>query len=837
MHEGIDMLSAALAWHDAGCAVLPVRADGSKAPLVAWRKYQQQRADREQVAAWFESGAPGIGVVCGAASGGLEMLELEGRAVEEGLGAKLVELVNAAGLGEVWQRVAVSGYAERTPSGGIHLLYRVDGGRVEGNLKLARRPATEGELTEDATDKIKTLAETRGEGGYTIVAPSHSAVHDSGASWVALRQSTPARIPQITVADRDALVAVVRCMDVVPPPPPRTPRATPEPITAAGTTPGDDYEGRTDWRDILEPAGWVLIYATGRTRYWRRPGKRSGISATTGRAGRDRLFVFSSSTVFDAETSITKFHAYAVLHHHGDHTAAASALRRAGFGTNADTPAPPASGDPSPGAAGPQQATAPSKPQDHDGRDSPAQVVNEPSRSVAAWGPTEDGLAMALVAHHGNELRFCPDRGKWLLWTGHRWAWDDAERHRELIRGLARQLPQTGRWRRFKGQALSAGGVSGVARLARSDPAVTVPLPDLDARPYELNTPGGVVDLRTGEIRASDPYGLHTRSTAVAPDFDRPAERFDRFLQDTFGDDHDLAGYVQRLMGVSAIGSVLEQILPFAHGPGANGKSTLMEAVMHALGRGDGGYAIAAPSEMLMVRKHAEHPAELAQLSGARLVVCSELDDGQRFAEAKVKQLTGRDSINARFMRRDPFTFIPSHTLWLLGNYMPSARAGGPAFWRRVRLLPFTRVIEADKQNRSLGEELAGEAAAVLAWIVRGAADYRRGGIREPAAVTSATAAYARDEDSLGQFVDEQCRRVAGSPSVRVPTTVLRLAYEQWCEELGEVPVSAKRLTQQLRARWGVTDTRGAKGRRLYAGIALLSADGGEPPPANAARA
>jgi putative DNA primase/helicase len=839
MHEGIDMLSAALAWHDAGCAVIPVRADGSKAPLVAWRQYQQRRADRERVTAWFSTGAPGIAVVCGMASGGLEMLELEGRAVEEGFGAKLVQLVNAAGLGEVWQRVAVSGYAERTPSSGIHLLYRVEGGPVERNVKLARRPATEGELAEDPTDKIKTLAETRGEGGYTIVAPSHGTVHDTGASWVALRESTPARIPRITVAERDALVSVVRCMDTVPPPPARTPRVATQPTTSTATTPGDDYEARTDWRAILEPAGWVLVYASGRTRYWRRPGKRSGVSATTGRADdRDRLYVFSSSTEFDAETALTKFHVYAVLHHRGDHAAAARALRGAGFGSRAAPPVSlPAPGDPSPASAGPQQgpSRSPSRSQDRDDEAS-AQVVHEPSRSVAAWGPTEDGLAMALVAHHGHELRFCPDRGKWLLWTGYRWVWDDAERHRELIRGLARQLPQTGRWRRFRGQALSASGVSGVARLARSDPAVTVSLTDLDARPYELNTPGGVVDLRTGQLRVSDPYGLHTRSTSVAPDIERPPERFGRFLQDTFGDDHDLAGYVQRLMGVSAIGSVLEQILPFAHGPGANGKSTLMEAVMHALGRGEDGYAIAAPSEMLMVRKHAEHPAELAQLSGARLVVCSELDDGQRFAEAKVKQLTGRDSINARFMRRDPFTFAPSHTLWLLGNYMPSARAGGPAFWRRVRLLPFTRVIASDKQNRRLGEELAHEAPAVLAWIVRGAADYRRGGMREPEAVTSATAAYAREEDTIGQFVDEQCRLVSGSASARVATTVLRLAYEQWCEELGEVPVSAKRLTQQLRDRFGVTDTRGTKGRRFYAGVTLLSADRVQPRPTGAAR-
>jgi putative DNA primase/helicase len=111
---------------------------------------------------------------------------------------------------------------------------------------------------------------------------------------------------------------------------------------------------------------------------------------------------------------------------------------------------------------------------------------------------------------------------------------------------------------------LSAGGVSGVVRLARSDPSIIAPLVALDARPYELNTPAGVVDLRTGDVQAAEPALLHTRSTSVAPDFAGSSQVFDTFLHDTFDDDTELAGYVQRLIGVSAIGSVLEQLLPFA---------------------------------------------------------------------------------------------------------------------------------------------------------------------------------------------------------------------------------------------------------------------------------
>ncbi|UQU67343.1 phage/plasmid primase, P4 family [Couchioplanes caeruleus] len=796
-----------MAWFHAGCAVIPIRADGSKAPLVSWRSYRQAPPDRRQVEQWFTGNPPGLAVVCGSASAGLEMLELEGRAVDEGLGQALIELLAQAGLADLWRRLTSDGYWERTPSGGVHILYRISGAAVDGNLKLARRPATEYELSIDPADKVKTLAETRGEGGYTIVAPSHGTVHESRRPWVALNGSTPARIPTINAEERTALLNAVRALDEMPA---ARSAVTHRPVAPQGgqdLTPGDDFERRTDWIDILGPVGWTLVHTVGRTRYWRRPGKNTGISATTGRADdRDRLFVFSSSTMLETDTPLTKFHVFAVLHHAGDHSAAARALRQNGYGHNPDRQSAPSS------SVGREKQAV-------------ARVTREAPSPPAAWGPTEDGLARALVAHHGHELRYCPQRGAWLLWSGHRWVWDDAERHREFVRGLARQLPAAGGWRRFRSQALSAGGVSGVVRLARSDPAVTVSLTALDARPYELNTPAGVVDLRTGEVRGADPELLHTRSTAVAPDFERPSDVFDTFLHDTFGDDAELAGYVQRLIGVSAIGCVLEQLLPFAVGPGANGKSTLLEAAMHALGRGDDGYARAGSSEMLMVRKHAEHPAELAQLSGARLVVCAELDEGQRFAEARVKQLTGRDSLSARFMRRDWFTFEPSHTLWLLGNHLPAARAGGPAFWRRIRVLPFNRVVPPQRQDKKLGERLAQDAPAVLAWIIAGAAAYHQGGLREPASVSSATEAYARDQDTVGRFVDEQCHRQPGSAGVRTAVSVLRDAYERWCEQLGERPVSAKRLTQELQSRFGVADARGGKGQRFYTGIALLDVD------------
>lgn len=626
------------------------------------------------------------------------------------------------------------------------------------------------------------------------------------------------------------------------PTPPPTRRLAAVPRADGGVSPGDDFEARVDWADteLLGGAGWRFMYERGNTRYWQRPDKSGGeCSATTGRAGdRDRLFVFSTSTDFDSQVPYTKFGAYALLHHNGDHQAAARDLRKLGYGT----PSPLA---PDPAAVQREMLADLLPPTSRNNISAPgneaanqrvlaavdgsaARVLAEPAPAPHQYGPTEDGMARALVANHGPTLRYCPQRGRWLEWVGSRWRWDEAEHHRELIRTMARGLPDDDGWRRFKTRAMSAVGVSGIERLARSDRAVTVHVNDLDARPYELNTPAGIIDLRTGALSPADPAALHTRTTAVAPDFDRNPEVFTRFLADTFGDDADLAGYVQRLLGVSAIGTVLEQLLPFAHGKGANGKSTLFETVMHVLGLGGDGYAMAAPAEMLMVRRNSEHPAELAQLVGARLVVASELEDGQRFAEARIKQLTGRDSINARFMRGNPFTFTPSHTMWLIGNHKPAARTGGPAFWRRVRLLPFTRVVPPERRDPQLGEKLEAEAAGVLAWLAAGAADYHTAGLREPASVIAATAAYQRDQDTVAQFVDEGCHRAPGQPLVRVWRDELRAAYEKWCQQAGEEPVDPKRLVAEIRDLDGVAEG-GVKGRRFFSGITLLLPDEDEP--------
>jgi len=314
-----DILLRALELANEGISVVPVATDGSKRPGVStWKQYQQQRPTTSELMTWFAN-AEGVGVICGKVSGNLEMLELEGRAVAEKMHLDLKEMASNAGLGGVWDRIN-NGYVEMTPSGGIHWLYRIEG-TVAGNTKLARKPG-EG-------DKIDVLAETRGEGGFVIVAPSAGACHPSGGAWTQLAGS-PKSIPTLTVAERTQLHSLFATFDSIP----KVEFVSDDLVTKGGNlTPGDDYNAKVTWEQILEPLGWKKLWTNkAGVTSWRRPGKDDGISATTNHAGTDKFYVFSSSTQFEAERSYSKFAVFCLVEHQGNFTASAKALREQGYG-------------------------------------------------------------------------------------------------------------------------------------------------------------------------------------------------------------------------------------------------------------------------------------------------------------------------------------------------------------------------------------------------------------------------------------------------------------------------------------------------------------------------
>lgn len=837
------ILNTALELAAAGYSVIPIRDDGTKSPAGAWKQYTERPADPAQIRAWFTRPGYDLGVVQGNVSGRAELTELEAAAAHHL--PDLKQLAHDTGLGDLWTRIT-TGWVEQSPSGGFHFHYRLEAD-VPGNTKLAR-----------AEDK-QVLAETRGEGGQVVVAPSRH--HATGRLWARLLGG-PATAPTITADERDAFHALLRTLDRTPEPaiPDSGIRNQSPRSSTDGITPGDDYEQKVDWADILQPHGWQHVTTRGRTRYWLRPGKPlgTGFSATTGHADdRDRLYVFTTSTDFDAEVPYTKLGAIAVLEHAGDHNAAAKALYDAGYGRRAEQPrhvvaprdnffddilTPTTNGD-APWTATTQApasatnpsastATAPAATPAAAAAAAPAPLtITEP----ATYTETDDGNALRLVDTHHGQIRYVPQSGTWLHWDGHRWTWDEAGHVHELARHIARDLRHDDKESRaHRRSSLSRRGLEAMEKIARTDPRVATHMSALDARPYELNTPAGVVDLRTGHIHPPDPTALHTKTTTVPANPNHPTPRWDAFLADTFAGDPDTATYVQRLLGVSLVGTVLEQTLPFAFGPGQNGKSVLFDVAQGVLGLAPDGYAASIPADMLVARAREDHPAVIAQLAGVRLAIGGELEEGARFAEAKVKMLTGGDRINARFMGKNPFTFTPTHSLWLHANHRPEVRTGGPAFWRRLRQIPFPHTVPDDKKIEGLDEILvAEEGPGILAWLIQGAADYFTHGLTISAAVAAATAEYQHDTDTVTQFVEERC--TTGNPNAQhmhVKTSVLRAAYEAWCRTEGLEPVSAKALTLQLKARFGVQSSR-SMSARFYDGIVLndLSSDDDEPSP------
>lgn len=318
--EPENILSIALAAHAAGICTIPPRMDGSKAPLPSpWKPYQRHRPDPDQIKRWYSTGLTGIGAVPGAVSGNLEVLEFDDPDTYQ----HFKDIADEASLGAIIRKLE-AGYVEASPSEGIHWLYRCS--EIGGNIKLATRP--------DGTDekghpKTKTLIETRGEGGFIILAPSNGTVHPTGNPYRLLNGGFSS-IPTISPDERRELFALARTFHI---PKSADPEPQPTPPTSGKSErPGDAYNASASWGTLLSAHGWKRLFERNGTTYWRRPGKDQGVSAATNWQNKAYLYVWSSSTPFETEKPISKFGAYAVLEHGGDFNAATKALRDQGYG-------------------------------------------------------------------------------------------------------------------------------------------------------------------------------------------------------------------------------------------------------------------------------------------------------------------------------------------------------------------------------------------------------------------------------------------------------------------------------------------------------------------------
>ncbi len=436
---------------------------------------------------------------------------------------------------------------------------------------------------------------------------------------------------------------------------------------------------------------------------------------------------------------------------------------------------------------------------------------------------TDVGNAERLVERHGEDIRYCFPLNQWLHFGGQRWRGDDAgeveRRSKETVRATLREAaPEEGPIvdRDLARHALaseSRARIEAMIALARSEPGIPIRPEEMDPDQWLLNVENGTIDLKTGELREHRREDLITQLAPVEYDPSAKAPTWEACLE-TWLPSEGLRRFVQKAVGYALTGDVSEQVLLFLYGPGANGKSTLINAIMEAMGD----YALQAAPELLTVKASA-HPTELADLKGARFVASVEVEDGKHLAESLVKQMTGGDRIKARFMRGDFFEFSPTHKVFLAANHKPEVRGTDTGIWRRIKTVPFDVTIPKGGRDPALPAKLREELPGILRWAVEGCLLWQREGLGEPEEVKAATAEYRAEMDVLAGFIEERC---VTRPGAWAKFADLYAEYETWCRESGELAEKKRTFGTRLKER-GFSPAKGTDNVSIRTGITLRS--------------
>jgi len=451
---------------------------------------------------------------------------------------------------------------------------------------------------------------------------------------------------------------------------------------------------------------------------------------------------------------------------------------------------------------------------------------DEPAYRLTDWGN-----AQRFVRDHGHNVHYCHPWGKWLVWDGKRWRVDDSGEVVRLMKDSVRRIyveaaaEDDDKARKALAdhakRSESKTRITDALYLARTEPGVPVSPGELDADVWAFNTLSGTLDLQTGEIREHRREDLITKVALVEYDPEAEAPRFMRFINEVFEGDEDRIAFVQRFAGYSLTGSTEERAFAILHGSGKNGKTTLVELLRDVLGD----YARNTDTETVLRKRHTGIGNDVAALKGARFVSAAEVEKGRALAESKIKNLTGTDTVTARFLFAEPFDFRPEFKLWLSTNNKPVIHGTDDAIWDRIRLIPFDQRFTGAKADRSLPRKLREELPGVLAWMVRGCMDWQRDGLGESDKILEATQGYRTEMDALAAFIEECC---IVEPSVWCKFADLYAAYGKWCEDSHEHPESSRRFADSLTERGFEKDT-GKGNVKIRRGIALRH-DGGPDP-------
>lgn len=430
----------------------------------------------------------------------------------------------------------------------------------------------------------------------------------------------------------------------------------------------------------------------------------------------------------------------------------------------------------------------------------------------------DTGNAQRFVDLFGDKVRYCYTDKRWLWYDGRKWCTDMTGAVKRLadkaVACMSAELKVyeqtdadegTDMAKAFeKHMKSSRSNKSKNAMLNEVMHHVPILPSQLDRYKAVLNTPGGVIDLKSGALAPHDPKNYFTKITAVEYSENADCPRWTAFLDDIFGGDKDLIRYVQKAVGYSLTGATSEQCAFFLYGTGRNGKSTFLDIIRDIFGD----YAANIQPETIMVRNSQGSAinSDIARLKGARLVTSVEPNEGVRINEGLLKQLTGDDTVTARKLYGDEFEFKPEFKLWMATNHKPVIRGTDTGIWRRIHMIPFTCVIPEGKVDRRLKYKLAAEMTGIFRWAVEGCLLWQKEGLKMPRAVLEEVREYRREMDVISAFVEDKCTVGKG---LSVKSSQLFAAYLNWAEQNNEYRMSSTKFGMELAKRFEKVRTRG----------------------------
>lgn len=445
----------------------------------------------------------------------------------------------------------------------------------------------------------------------------------------------------------------------------------------------------------------------------------------------------------------------------------------------------------------------------------------------------EQGCADRFIDLCGEDLRFTPAIG-WLQWTDRGWqvVEDYVIRDRLMVVGdiLLEEMAQASgkellkEYRTWYGRVRSSAGNKALYSLVEQSPRVVREMVEFDSDSHSLACENGMVDLRTGQLRAYTRDDLVTKNTGVRYSPSARSQVWEDFLGVSTQGDAELIEYLQLAAGYTATGGTTDESFFIISGPGASGKSTYMDAIQTALGS----YSITIPSHVIMRRRGQVPETDLARMAGARMVSVAEINEGDYFNDSLVKQVVTGDRTTARFLYKRAFDFIPQLKLWIATNHEPMS--SDPALMRRMKRIAFNHSVpQSDRDPMVKAALKTTEAEAVLAWVVAGAKKFYAldtGRLVEPLAIEEAIAEYRADQDILGMFIDTSIQKSPGSTPSRVE--VYR-NYVAWCDPLQMRPEKLPVFEKQMADR-GYKIFRLDNGAKVYSGFIVMVANVGSLP-------